>query len=116
MTSTGYRMKGMAKNIERLERDNALLRLQIAQTETLPRIAARARQLGLGPANRQNYLTLTDSPWPAPTVATVARPPETLPEEPLPQPMEPNLGLSLPSLVEFWEEVKTQVEAWVGQP
>jgi cell division protein FtsL len=115
MTTTGYRMQDVAAEIEQLERDNALLRLQIAQLETLPRIEARAKQLGLGPINRPTYLTLSDNLWSTTRTAAVALT-EPPPEEAPSQASEPGPEFALPSLTEFWEEVKTQVGIWAGQP
>ena len=115
MTTTGYRMKDVAAEIEKLERDNALVRLQIAQLETLPRIEARAKQLGLGPINRPTYLTLTDNLWSTARSATPTLS-EPLPEATPAPANEPGPEFTLPSLTEFWQEVKTQVGTWAGQP
>ena len=110
----GYRMEQTVTKIERLRRDNALLRYQIAELETLPRIEARAKQLGLGPLRRTTYLSISGdvrevgggSAEVPPTPG--AAPPAAAAESPL-------AGLSFPSPAELWAELRAQFAAWVNQ-
>lgn len=115
IAATSIRMRETVEEIEKIERENALLRYQIAQMETIPRIEARAKQLGLGPMyNQTTYLTVSESlaePEPVPVMVQAA----SIDLEPQVSVVEPELPFVMPSLPEIWDEVKTQVESWVGQ-
>ena len=115
IAATEHHMRKVVDEIEGLERENALLRYQIAQLETIPRIEARAKQLGLGPVlKRTTYLAVPEGPWDQ----------ETSPDTPAPNANDDWVSIttadsvstfSPPSLQEIWREVKIQFEAWVGQ-
>lgn len=110
----GYRMEQIVTEIEQLRRDNALLRYQIAELETLPRIEARARQLGLGPMSRTTYLSISgDVRETGRGSAEVPPTPEAAP--PAPAAADPLAGLSFPSVAELWAELRAQFTAWVDQ-
>jgi hypothetical protein len=112
MATTGFHMKDTVQQIERLERQNALLRYKIAELETLPRVEARARQLGLGPMTRMTYLVIPDTlSAPQPALAEEA----TLPESDLTAAAAPADSAPLAGLLKFWDEVRAEIEAWVGK-
>jgi hypothetical protein len=112
MAATGYHMQEIVISIEKLERENALLRYQIAELETLPRIEARARQIGMGPMTRTTYLV-----FPAYPVM-----PEVLPidAKAMPSPHEVDAAEITGSapwagLLKVWSGLKAEFEAWVGK-
>jgi hypothetical protein len=104
-------MQQTVTEIENLERENALLRYQIAQLATIPRIEARAKQLGLGPMHRKTtYLAVPENPW-----GREALPTSTITES---ESDDVRLAIGepvLPGLQEIWQEVVMQFEAWIGQ-
>lgn len=93
VTATGYHIQELEMEKARLERACALLRLEIAELESLPRIEARARELGFGPAQNVRYLVVS-----APPQEQDLQPwhrPESAPEDTL------------------WEAVLSQLKAWL---
>ncbi len=108
MAATGFHMNETVREIERLERENALLRYKIAELETLPRIEARARQLGLGPMTRMTYLVIPDT-MKAPPMAALSA--SLLPGD-------AGTGAAdsgaLAGLLKFWDDVQAEFHAWVG--
>jgi hypothetical protein len=101
MEATKYFMRQTVKDIEKLERQNAYLRYQIAELETLPRIEASARQLGLGPVKRTAYLSVVQE-FERAVVAT----------EPQAMTM---VADPVAVLIDFWDEVRAGIQAWVGR-
>ncbi len=107
---TGYRIHELEAEKTALERQNALLRFQIAELEALPRIEARARALGFGPPQEIRYLLVEDYPEPEegprsdhltrhyqPTETAAANAP----------------GDVTADLVRWWQEVVSQFATWV---
>lgn len=109
MAATGFHMNETVREIERLERENALLRYKTAELETLPRIEARARQLGLGPMTRMTYLVIPDT-LEAPLMASANA--STLPDQAATA--ETDSG-PLAGLLRLWGDVRAEFEAWVGK-
>ena len=107
-------MRQTVVEIEKLERENALLRYQVAQLETISRIEARARQLGLGPMyNQTTYLTVPGNPAQPETVPVALQAAAVdLNSESSVNKAEPDSVLF--SLSSFWDKVKNQLESWIG--
>jgi hypothetical protein len=112
MAATGHHMRQTVQEIERIERENALLGYKVAELETLPRIEARARQIGLGPMTRMTYLVIPEMMPPLQSasveVMAAADPgdsPAALPEDAGP----------LAELLKFWDDVRAEFEVWIGQ-
>jgi hypothetical protein len=108
MAATGFHMGETVREIEKLERENALLRYKVAELETLPRIEARARQLGLGPMTRMTYLVIPDT-LSAPQVAYV----DPTMSATIDQAAAAGPG-PLAGLLKFWNDVRAEVEVWIG--
>jgi hypothetical protein len=108
MAATGSHMGETVREIEKLERENALLRYKIADLETLPRIEAKARQLGLGPMTRMTYLVIPDT-LSAQQVAST---------DPTTSTLDQNAALTDPGplagLLRFWDDMRVEIEAWAG--
>lgn len=62
MAATSYRIDELRLEIDRLENQNAALALEIAQLEALPRVYARAQELGFQPASQVRYLSVANYP------------------------------------------------------
>lgn len=115
IAATEHGMQQVASEIEKLDRENALLRYQIAQLETIPRIEARATQLGLGPMHRKTtYLAVPEGPWEREMPSNETTP-NTVDDNVHIAMQESLSTFTLPSLQEIWREVKVQFESWVGQ-
>ncbi len=107
VTAAGYRLQELHEEKERLRRENALLRLQIAEMEKLDNLQARASALGFTTPPRIEYLAVANYPPPSPPETRSAAtpvPPSSGNEEP-----EPASGP-----VHWWEEIKAQFAAWAG--
>lgn len=65
VTTTSYRIDELRLEFERTRQQNAALTLEIAQLEALPRIEARARDLGFAPTTNVRYLPVANYPMPA---------------------------------------------------
>jgi len=114
MANTGHSMRLAVDDIEKIERGNALLRYQISQLEALPRIEARARQLGFGPTGRATYLVTSDYPATPEMIAASATPESWSEPAQTSADTEPGLPTTTSSLLDFWAKVKAQFMAWVG--
>ncbi len=57
-TATTYRISALEAEQTRLERDNAALRLQVSQAQSLDRIQAEATKLGMVPADPKQVMYL----------------------------------------------------------
>lgn len=62
VTTTSYRIDELRLELDQIKNQNAALALEIAQLEALPRIEARARELGLGPTTSIRYLPVANYP------------------------------------------------------
>jgi hypothetical protein len=67
VTATSYRIDELRFELDRVDKENAVLTLEIAQLEALPRIEARARELGFEPTTNVRYLPVDSYPMPAET-------------------------------------------------
>lgn len=102
-----------AKEIEKIERANALLRYQVAQLETISRIEARAKQLGLGPMyNQTTYLAVPDDPAQLQAAPVVQQAAVDSNSELSVSRTDPDSILFI--LSSFWDKVKNQLESWIG--
>lgn len=111
MASTGFKMRDTLDRIEVMDRRNAILRYQIAQLETLPRVEARARQIGLGPVKRTAYLVVANQQPPA--ALAVARSRQATPAG-LEQAVTADGG-SMIEIGRWWNDLCTEVEAWISK-
>ncbi len=108
-------MQESISDIEKLERENALLRYQIAQLETIPRIQAKSSQLGLGPMHRKATILTVPGDFDIAEATPVGVPvghKDIVIAAPL---ADIQSSFSLPSLLELWNEVKVQFETWLGK-
>jgi hypothetical protein len=115
IATTSIRMRETVEKIEKIDRENALLRYQIAQLETIPRIEARARQLGLGPMyNQTTYLTISEQTAGLNAVPVVA---QAAPIDLKAQFVvaKPEAHFAVPSVPDIWNDVKAQFESWMGE-
>lgn len=62
MAATSYRIDELRLEIDQLQNQNAGLSLEIAQLEALPRVQARAQELGFRPVARVQYLSVANYP------------------------------------------------------
>ena len=62
VTTTSYRIDELRLELDQLKNQNAALALEIAQLEGLPRIEARARELGFEPTTNVRYLPVSNYP------------------------------------------------------
>ena len=62
VTTTRYHIDELRLELDRLENQNAVLALEIAQLENLTRIEVRAHELGLGPTTNIRYLPVPNYP------------------------------------------------------
>lgn len=116
IAATESHARQVVDDIEKLERENAQLRYQIARLETIPRTEARASQLGLGLMHRKTtYLTVPEIPW-EPEIKSV-RNTNSVPTsgKALTAVVESKSVFAFPSILELWNEVKAQFEVWMGQ-
>ena len=95
VTATGYRIHELELEKAKIERANALLRLQIAQLESIPRIEARARELGFAPPQKVRYLVVPVEPV----------------EHAPPQAFSPQQSTAHDD--SLWEMVLSQLSAWL---
>lgn len=107
MASTGFKMRDTLAQIEVLERRNAILAYQLAQLETLPRIEARARQIGLGPVKRTAYLVVANQKPPAPLPVALPAPAVIAASA------QPDDGSPMDELARWWEGLRAEVESWI---
>jgi len=115
IASIESRMQESVTDIDKLGRENALLRYQIAQLEAIPRIQAKSSQLGLGPMQRKATILTVPADFAPPDVVATGTPSgskDIAIEAPL---VEAQPRFSLPSLLELWREVKVQFETWLGK-
>ena len=116
IATTESHARQVVDEIEKLERENAQLRYQIARLETIPRVEAKASQLGLGLMHQETtYLTVSETPWEqeiAPGNSTDSVPTNGKIHTAV---AEPKSEFTFPSILELWNEVKAQFEAWMGQ-
>ena len=116
IATTESHARQVVDEIEKLERDNAQLRYQIALLEIISRIEAKAGQLGLGLMHQKTtYLTVPETPWeqeiaPGSSTASVLTNGKIHTAV-----AEPKSEFTFPSILELWNEVKAQFEAWMGQ-
>ncbi len=108
---TGYRIHELEAEETELERQNALLRFQIAQLENLSRVEARATELGFGPPQEISYLVVEDYPKPEDSQSgdDSGRPP--------PEPAQ-TAGADAPGdvtfdLVRWWQALVSKFATWV---
>jgi len=64
VTTTSYRIDELRFELDRSDKENEALTLEIAQLEALPRIEARARELGFEPTTNVRYLPIDNFPMP----------------------------------------------------
>jgi len=114
IAATSDHMRETAIEIEKLERENALLRYQVAQLETISRIEARAKQLGLEPMyNQTTYLMVPESLMQPESVPfTVQAASDDLKPQVSADKAAPDFIVG--SLAAFWNQVKDQIESWIG--
>ncbi len=62
VTTTSYRIDELRLELEAINNQNVALTLEIAELEALPRIEARARELGFRPTNDVRYLSVDNYP------------------------------------------------------
>jgi cell division protein FtsB len=62
VTTTSFQIEQLRKELSLLEQQNAQLELERAGWEALPRIEARARELGFGPPGQVLYLPVPNYP------------------------------------------------------
>jgi len=62
LTTTSFQIEQYRQELSLLQQQNAQLELEIAGWESLPRIEARARELGFGPPGQVLYLPVPDYP------------------------------------------------------
>jgi hypothetical protein len=65
VTATSYRIDELRLELDQFKNQNAALALEIAQLEALPRIEARARELGFEPTTNVRYLPVANYPAPS---------------------------------------------------
>lgn len=62
VTATSYRIDELRVQLDQIEHQNMALAVEIAQLEALPRIEARARELGFEPITEVTYLPVENYP------------------------------------------------------
>ncbi|MBI5669519.1 MAG: hypothetical protein HZC41_16065 [Chloroflexi bacterium] len=83
VASLGRQLEGMIARRNQLEQTNEQLRSEIAQLRSVPRLLARAQEMGFVPAGRENieYLVVDGyNPNRKPVAVVTEEPPEALPD------------------------------------
>ena len=62
VTTTSYRIDELRLELDQLKNQNAMLALEIAELEALPRVETRARELGLQPTTSVRFLPVSNYP------------------------------------------------------
>jgi len=109
VTAASYRLRELHTEKERLRRENAFLRLQIAELEKLDNLQARANALGFITPSRIEYLAVANyqlSSPPQAASATASTPPSIGDEETRPT-FDPT---------HWWEKIRAQFADWAGGP
>jgi hypothetical protein len=104
--TAGLEVRGLTEEREHWRQENANLRRQIAEKETLSNIRKRAEELGFGYREGVEYLIIDQLPLELPDQ-------EVSPSVPV-QERDPNEPRSILSeLAYWWEEIMAQFESWM---
>ncbi len=109
MTVSGYRIHKLEAEKALLERQNTQLRFQIAELEALPRIEARAKELGFAPVREATYLVVEDYPEETPLHAAEW----AVTSEPEEAAVWEGRDDGAVDTMSWWKEVVSQFTAWV---
>lgn len=105
--SRGRQMRSMIAERDELERQNEELRVEIAEIESLPRLQARARELGFVEATASQIRYMVVEGYTANRQATVAR------QETLTEPLQLDYDERFDNWVsEFWMMLQRQFEGF----